>query len=278
MWTVIITLLLLVLGIVILMRLPYSPTRAKFNIILEDKFKVTKDASGTFTEVDIERLPAPVQRYFRYCGYIDTPKMSVMQASLADVDFVMSKTRTVRIDYQQLNLVDKPERYALITSSLYGIPFEGLDSYKNGRGSMKGVLGKIIPLFNQQGQVMARSALVTWLAESLLVPNAALQAFVNWEPIDDTKAKAAITWEGISVSGIFTFSAEGELLSFLTADRVAVDMDGRETEANWSAYFRNYGLVNGLLQPKVIQSAWHYRDGDCIYFNQNESTLSIKYQ
>ncbi|WP_460643590.1 DUF6544 family protein [Lacrimispora brassicae] len=55
-------------------------------------------------------------------------------------------------------------------------------------------------------------------------------------------------------------------------------MDGSETEADWSAYFREYYSINGILQPKIIQSAWHYQSGDCIYFNQNGSAVSSRYQ
>lgn len=54
--------------------------------------------------------------------------MSFMRTALNDADFVVPKTRTIKINYQQFNLVNKPERYALITSFLYGIPFKGLDS------------------------------------------------------------------------------------------------------------------------------------------------------
>ncbi len=271
--------LLVIIGIIIFLCIPFSPTRNDFNSIVERKIKEANGLSEeVFTETDIQMLPLPVQRYFRHCGYLGTPKMNYMKASFVDVDFIMSPTRTVKIDYQQLNLVSKPERFALISSSLYGIPFEGLDSYQNGKGSMKGKLTKIITLFDQRGENMDRSSLVTWLSECLLVPNAALNDFIIWKPIDDTNARATITWEGIRVSGIFNFSPEGELLSFRTSERVAVDMKGEVTRADWSGYFQDYHPVNGILQPKIMKSVWHYLDRDSVYFNQNESPVFIRYQ
>jgi hypothetical protein len=270
--------ILIVIGIAVFLLIPYSPASSKYSRLMADKIDTATTVSDIFTETDMEGLPLPVQRYFRYCGYLGTPKMSYMRASLKNVDFVMSKSKTIKIDYQQLNLVERPERFALISSSLSGIPFEGLDSYEKGRGSMKGMLAKVVPLFDQRGESMDRACLVTWLAECLLVPNAALQEFVKWEPIDDTHGKAAITWEGVSAHGIFTFAASGELVAFRTSDRVAVDMDGKETIADWSAYFREYHSVNGILQPKIIQSVWHYQSGDCTYFNENESAVAIRYQ
>lgn len=75
------------------------------------------------------------------------------------MDFVMSDKKTIKFDYKQYNLVERPERFALISSSLSGIPFEGLDSYENGKGSMKGMLAKVIPLFDQRGEVWIELAL-----------------------------------------------------------------------------------------------------------------------
>jgi hypothetical protein len=269
---------LLVAGIIVFLLSSYSPLSSRYQQLTAEKAEDAAAVSAVFTETDISGLPLPVQRYFRYCGYLGTPKMSSMRAFFEDVDFVLSESRTIKIDYQQFNLVERPERLAYISSSLFGIPFEGLDSYENGKGSMKGVLAKGIPLFDQRGESMDRASLVTWLAECLLVPNAALQDFVKWEPIDDTHAKASIVWEGVSASGIFTFADSGELCAFRTGDRVAVDMNGNETKADWSAYLREYQSVGGILQPKNLQSVWHYSGGDCVYFNENASAVAIRYQ
>lgn len=278
MWVITASVLILILGAVAFLKMPYSPTKAKFISLTEAKIKGASTTNEVFAEADIAGLPAPVQRYFKYCGYIRTPKMSYMRTVLHDVDFVMSDTKTVKIDYEQFNVIKKPERFAFISSSVMGVPFEGLDSYNDGKGSMKGKLAKAVTLFNQQGEKMDRACLVTWLAESLMAPNAALQDFVTWEALDDNHVKAAINWGNESAGGVFTFSPKGELLSFRTDDRTAIDMDGKETAADWSAYFCDYKAVGEILQPSYIQSVWHYDDGDCIYFNENRSGVSIQYQ
>lgn len=272
------SIVLAVLCIALFFLIPYSPTSTAFHQLVKEKISAEPGSSEVFTEADIDGLPFPVQQYFHYCGYLDTPKMSYMKAFLNHVDFVMSESKTIQINYQQLNLTSRPERFALISSSLSGIPFEGLDSFDHGKGSMKGTLAKVIPLFNQRGENMDRACLVTWLAECLLAPNAALQEFVTWEEIDHTHTKATICWHGITTSGIFTFANNGELLSFRTGDRIAVDMNGNETAADWSAYFREYHSVNGILQPSILQSVWHYQSGDIIYFNENASPVEIRYQ
>ena len=47
---------------------------------------------------------------------------------------------------------------------------------------------------------------------------------------------------------------------------------------DWSAYFREYHSVNGILQPKILQYVWHYADSDVVYFNENESPVTISYK
>jgi len=276
MWIVALV-VLVIAAVVVFFKLPYSKTLSEFQETAGSKIKNTAHFSDIFSESDLQGLPSPLKKYFKYCGYPGTPKMSYMKASFKNVDFVMSENKTIKIDYVQYNFVEKPDRFAYIKSSLSGIPFEGFDSYQDGVGSMKGTIAKLITLFDQRGEDMDRSCLVTVLAESLVVPNAALQDYIKWEEIDDTHAKATISWNGISASGIFTFDEQGRVLYFKTGDRVATGMDGSKREVEWSAVYSNYKNVNGLNQPTVLQSIWHYPEGDSVYFNENRAEVSIEY-
>lgn len=105
-----------------------------------------------------------------------------------DVDFILN-SKALKISCIQYNSGEKPERIALIDTSLHGIPFEGLDAYQNGVGSMKGMIAKSVVLFNQTGEAMNQSSLVNCLAESLMVPSIALQDFIKWETVDENQVK-----------------------------------------------------------------------------------------
>ncbi len=264
--------------IIVFFKLPYSKTASAFHKKVEQKKEAATLEPARFTERDIQELPIALQRYFRYCGFLGTPKMYSMTANFHGVDFVISEKKTIQIDYTQYNLVAKPERFAYISSSLYGIPFEGYDAFENGIGSMKGILAKQITLFDQGGKDMDRACLVTILAECLLVPHVALQDYISWEEIDDTHAKASISYYGISAEGIFTFDPSGALVSFTSKDRVATDMKGNSRTVPWSATMRNYQEKDGILRPTLLQSFWHYPEGDCCYFNENQSPVEIEFQ
>lgn len=274
MMLVIIGLLLIVIGAAtVYFNIPYSRTRSEFSHHANSLAADTAADNDVFKEQDIAGLPLPVQKYFRYCGYIGTPKMSSMKASFTDVDFVLDKNKQVKIDYTQYNFVDRPNRIAYIDSSMYGIPFEGLDAYIDGHGSMKGVLAKSITLFDQTGPAMDKASLVTFLSECLLVPNAALQGYIIWEAVDNLHAKATISYYGITASGMFTFNENGEALAFTTDDREAVTTDGRSEKVRWSAILQDYKENGGIRKPTVLQAIWHYDDGDQIYFNSRDAVI-----
>lgn len=258
----------LILIVTVFFFVPYSKTKTEFNQMANNLTVKTGHQEGVFQEKDIDSLPMPVQNYFRYCGYIGSPKMSYIKIVYKDVDFLFGENQSpIKIDYTQYNFANKPDRIAYIDSSMYYIPFEGLDSYIDGAGSMKGVIAKLFTLFHQTGNAMDKSSLVTFLSESLFIPSAALEDFIVWEAIDDLHAQATITYYGISASGIFTFNEKGEMVSFATEDREVASIDGTSEKVKWSVICNKYQEINGIRKPTVFQAIWHYDDGNLVYFD-----------
>jgi hypothetical protein len=266
--------MLIIIGILIIFagittvffNIPCSKTKTEFNEMAKTISAKAYNAEGVFREEDIAGLPAPVQKYYRYCGYIGTAKMSYITITYYDVDFIFDKNKPLKIDYVQYNFAEEPDRIAYIDSSMYGIPFEGLDSYVDGAGSMKGVIAKLFTLFHQTGKTMDKSSLVTFLSENLFIPSAALQDYIVWEAIDGSHAKATISYYGISAGGVFTFNDQGEMLSFITGDREASSTDGTSEKVKWSVVCGDYEEINGIKKPTLFQAVWHYNDGDLVYF------------
>lgn len=256
----------LIAALLLWFSVPYSPAQTEFKRLVERQNQALGSPAGVFTGADMAALPPPVQRYMQTCGFIGTPKMSNMQIIHHDVDFILND-RPLQIQCLQYNSAQRPERMALITTRLYGIPFEGIDAYQEGAGSMKGIIAKNITLFHQTGAAMDQSSLVNCLAESLLVPSLALQDFITWESIDADRARATITYYGLSASGIFEFDREGLMQRFTTADRRYVDTSGNVQVVNWSAICGDYQEVDGIKHPRRLQAVWHLDSGDLVYFD-----------
>lgn len=268
MWIIVSIFGIIIIGIIVFFNVPYSKTNTEFIQSATEQINISNVINDIFTFDDIKELPYPVRKYFEYSGYIGIPKMSYMKVAFKEVNFIMSPDKPpLKIDYTQYNFVREPIRFAYIDTSMYGIPFQGFDSYIDGEGSMKGVLAKVITLFNHKGKEMNKACLVTFLSESLIMPNAALQHYMTWETVDDTHAKATISYNDISASGIFTFSENGELLSFTTEDRSVISTDGTIQQVRWSAIFKDYKTIGGIKQPTQLQAVWNYDHGDLIYFD-----------
>lgn len=235
----------------------------------------TNFSNQTFTEADIVSLPAPVQRCFKYSGYIGKKKMQNAKIVFEDVDFI-SNGKELKLRSEQYNFVSEPARIAYLSSKVMGIiPFEGRDKYQNGKGSMIGKLMKIITLFDVTSPEMNQSALVTFLAETIIVPNVALQDYIKWEEINGKQAKAIMNYDGIKVEGVFTFNDKGEFIRFETNDRYMDKGNGIMEKEKWTAEVENYIEKNGIKIPGKMKAIWNLSEGDLVYFDGNITNISF---
>lgn len=258
--------------------IPYSPVKSAFQRDVD--ILMSEDPSPAdvelFTEEEFTDLPVAIQNYIRHCGYIGSPKMFCMKMEYHNVNFMQEKNNpSLKIDYTQYNFVREPCRMAFIDSRMFGIPFEGYDYYQDGAGGMKGVIAKAITLFDQTGDDMDKSCLVTFLAESLFVPSVLLQDYIAFEEISDYEVKATITFGGQTASGIFTFNEQYEMVSFTTNDRAVQGTDGEAEYVPWSALCGEYRMTsNGIKYPTEFQAVWNYAEGDFTYFDGTISKVS----
>lgn len=259
---------LLITAVIIFFRIPYSMTKAGYQDdiqVYKNKFKLESDV---FLEQDIKELPEPVQTYLKVSGYMGKTKMTSMKAYISSAPLKDTEDKPPMIvDYTLCSFAEEPVRLAYISTSLYGIPFEAYDSTQNGIGFMKGVLGKVFTLFNQKGHEMDKGQLLTYLSECFFIPSSVFSDYITWESIDSKHAKAVITYNQISGSGIFTFDDHGFVTSFQTDERAKVSMDGSIAFPKWSLVYERFEEKDGLFYPAHVKTIWHERDGDFVYFD-----------
>lgn len=271
-------LVIFIVIVIVWFNIPYSPVKNAFNrnISKQQRENTLQSAKETFSENDFIHLPNIIQNYIKSCGYIGTPKMSYLKMEYHNVDFKQGKTGpSLVIDYKQYNFVNELCRFALIDSSMFGIPFQGYDYYASGKGGMKGVIAKAVTLFDQTGREMDRACLVTYLAECLFVPTSLLQDYITFEEISEYKVNAKITYGNSTASGIFTFNDQYEMISFTTNDRALIGSDGTIEYVPWSALCSDYKIFdNRIKYPTKFQAVWKYSDKDFIYFDGKITDIS----
>ncbi|GAA0764876.1 hypothetical protein GCM10008908_00600 [Clostridium subterminale] len=258
---------LLVSTLVIYFNVPYS--RLKTNLkdyLVESEENISENKKNT--KYTLENLPQSIQNFYSYTKLVNKVNSNHVSFDFKDADFLnIEMNKKLKIDYSEHIFGDIPARFAFIDSSLYGIPFQGLDSFINGEGGMKGVVAKNITLFNQRGEDMNRAALVTWLAEIIFMPSQLLSGDVDIKEIDKNTVDVSITYDNISASGIYKFLDSGELVEFTTDDRALIYNDGRLEHRKWSALYEDYKNIDDLLLPNRLKSKWHFDNEDIIYFD-----------
>lgn len=258
---------LLVSTLVIYFNVPYSRLKTNFkDYLVESEENISENKKNT--KYTLENLPQSIQNFYSYTKLVNKVNSNHVSFDFKDADFLnIEMNKKLKIDYSEHIFGDVPARFAFIDSSLYGIPFQGLDSFINGEGGMKGVVAKNITLFNQRGEDMNRAALVTWLAEIIFMPSQLLSGDVDIKEIDKNTVDVSITYDNISASGIYKFLDSGELVEFTTDDRALIYNDGRLEHRKWSALYEDYKNIDDLLLPNRLKSKWHFDNEDIIYFD-----------
>lgn len=259
--------LLLVSILVIYFNVPYSRLKTNFkDYLVESEENINENKKAA--KYTLEDLPQSMQKFYSYTKLVNKVSSNHVSFNFKDADFVnIEMNKTLKIDYSEHIFGYVPARFAFIDSSLYGIPFQGLDSFINGEGGMKGVVAKNITLFNQRGEEMNKAALVTWLAEIIFMPSQLLSGDVDIKEIDKNTVGVSITYDNIKASGIYKFLDSGELVEFTTDDRALIYNDGRLEHRKWSALYEDYRSNGDLLLPNRLKSKWHFDNEDIIYFD-----------
>ena len=264
--------LLLILGVVIVIIILFI-TISK---ILFDK-KVIKEVgmlteegskaqSKIFSFDDLEGLPEPVQRYFKYA----------LKDGQEHIKFVrLKQVGEFRMKENQPWMPIKAEQYFTTEDpafiwwvKLAMAPFiwiEGRDMYYQGKGSMLIKLLSTITVADAAGSEMDISSLIRFLSEAPWFPTALLPSdYIEWKEIDSNSARAVIKDNGYTASGIFTFNEKGEITKFISNDRY-MEVDGKYFKEQWGGYYRNYQEIEGMKIPIEGEVEWNLSDKDLQY-------------
>lgn len=262
--------LLMVAGIIIYLKVPYSQVKKEYWNTIDKLTQEYALPKNKITEEDLKVLPEVLQKYFIKNGYVGVENASTVVFDFKDVDFAMGVNKpNVKIDYIVHSFVKEPIRVALIDSKMYGIPFQGIDICKDGKGSMKGVVAKHITLFNTSFEIIDSA----YLSECLMHPSLALQDNITYKQIDEYSVEATIRKNGVETTGIFYFNENYEMISFVDEKRLSAETN---THERWSAIPSEYKIFNGINRPTRFQAVWHYEDRDLIYFDGKD--MNVSYQ
>lgn len=214
---------------------------------------------------DLVGLPDCVQKWLEYSKVVGKERIKTVR---------LKQNATMRLKEDQSWMPVKAEQYFTVNkpgfiwkAKIKAAPLfhiAGRDKYFNGKGNMSIKLLSLIPVADGKGEEMDQGTMVRYLAESVWFPTAALSDYIEWEEIDSNSAKATMTYEGVTASGVFKFNDKGEVINFV-AERYG-DFDGEYVMETWSVLMNEYKEFNGVMAPSKGEVIWKLKTGDFNWF------------
>lgn len=213
-------------------------------------------------ENDINDLPEPVRNWLRNSGAIGRPFINAGKVTQeAEMQMKPDQKNWLSATAIQYTTIDNPAFIWTVNVKMNRLlNFQGRDKFANGKGEMLIKLNSLINVVNEQGEKLDEGTLQRYLGEMVWFPSLALSPYITWEQLDDTSAKATMTYEGTTGSGTFYFNTNGDVTKFS-----ALRYKGNEEGANrheWIMNISEYKTFEGIKVPAVMSSTWKLDEGD----------------
>lgn len=239
------------------------------------------------TETDLDGLPAPVAAYIRHSGAVGEPQVVSLLADFHGRIRSGPDSAWMPFTGKQVNVFGpRPHRLFIMDATRSGIPVTVLHAYAGTTATMRAKVLSLVTVVNASGAEMDRGETVTVFNDLVvLAPGAIIGAPIRWIAGDDRHARGVFTNGDQTVSAELTFDDDGDLVDFVSDDRLRASSDGSSfTRQRWSTplsrHRDEYGdrLVTsgeGRWQVPGPQGWFTYveLDFDGIDYNPHSATL-----
>jgi len=172
---------------------------------------------------------------------------------------------------QQFNFLEDPARLFFMKAKVMGLPTHGYHSYKKDEAGMQVKVLSLLPVVHIDSPELFATETVTFFNDlCLFAPAALIDDRISWETIDDSTVKARYTNKATSISAILSFNEKGQLVNFISEDRISVD---EMKTYPFSTPTGEYQNVNGYNLPTYGEAVWHYPDGEFVYGKFNVKSV-----
>jgi hypothetical protein len=214
---------------------------------------------------DLDALPAPVARYFRFALQDGQPFVRRARIHQQGEFWLNDKwipfTATQQLSASPPAMVWDAE---MRMNALMSVRVR--DAYVTGRGSMRAKMLALMPVVDEHDKAeLNAGALQRWLAEAAWLPTALLPGeHLQWSAIDEHRALATVSDSGTTVSLEFHFNDAGEITQVFTPGRYR-EAGGRYELTPWAGHNRNYQTRDGMRIPVEGEVEWQLPGGRLPY-------------
>ena len=246
-----------VVNVIILIVCIFSYESWSFERMVNDEFSSffpEKIEKRVVTEEMINELPPVVQRWLKRSNISEKEIIQTVHLKQKGEMRIKPEGDWMKVEAEQYISTNSPGFIwkADVKSSF--LHFSGRDRYENGEGHMLIKLFSLIPVVDAKGKEIDQGALLRYLGEIIWCPSAALSDYIKWEEVDSTTAKATMSYEGVTASGIFKFDENGDFVSF-EAERYYYRKECSTLE-RWVIKANDYRAFEGIRIPVNLSVTW----------------------
>ena len=236
------------------------------------------EITDVLREQDIQHLPVVVQKYIRYSGSLNKPKVKSFRVEMSGHIRQDEEGEWMPFTTVQYNFLEPATRLFYMNAKMKSLPVKGFHRYVNGTAVMDIRLLSLVKVQYEKGAKMNVSETVTFFNDMCcLAPATLIDKRVKWLASDSTKAKAEFTINGITISAWLYINDKGELVNFVSEDRYAKDKKGL-IRLPWSTPLTEYRNFNGYTLPGYADLIYSYPNKDMCYgkFRILSTTYNVK--
>jgi hypothetical protein len=212
------------------------------------------------SEADLGHLPAPVANYVRRSGAIGRPRVTVMRAAMHGRIRSGPEAPWMPFAAEQVNsFAGRWRRLFFMDATMRGLPVDVLHVYDGGHATMRARVCSLIPVVDASGTDMSRAERVTVVNDiCVLAPGVLPFADAVWEEVDGHRARAVFHIDGQDVHVELTFGEDGDLVDFVSDDRLRADERGTSfVRQRWSTPITRTAGRDGCKLPSNGEARWH---------------------
>jgi hypothetical protein len=223
--------------------------------------------SAVLTDADLAALPAPVRRYVEASGAVGQARVRNFRLSWTGRIRSGPASPWMPFRAEQFNTLDHPSRFFRMAATRKGLPVDVLHAFDEAGATMRVRLLSLVPLVDAKGPVLTRAETVTLFNDlCLFAPGALVAPAIAWEAADAHSARAAFTLRGNTVRAELRFNDRGELVDFLSDDRLSLAPDGTTlTPMRWSTPVGGYAQMGPARVATHGEAVWHAGAGAYAY-------------
>jgi len=220
-------------------------------------------AGDVVTERDVALLPEPLATYVRRSGAVGRPRVVSFRARIHGRIRAGATKPWMSFSGAQVNTYGpQPGRLFFMDATMFGLPVDVLHSFVGPSATMRVKVCSLVPLVNASGPDMDRAETVTLFNDlCILAPAAIVDAAVVWHGVDEHHVRGEFTRGAHTVSADLVFDRDGDLIDFVSDDRLRSSADGREFSAQrWSTPVGSYREFRSRRISSHGEARWHSPD------------------